>query len=122
MTAIAILCLAISSCVVKSQIKTLLNKHLSASADVQKPLKPSTKQLAAFNSLACTYDQPSDVLQKHQSVAEQDGLNSFVLFAVNYFWAAFFPNQAQHTYCITGSPNKLSGSIPIFLRQRKLII
>ncbi len=122
MSVIAILCVVLSSCVVKSNIKTLLGvKHPTEHSSGA--FKQNGKLFLSANSTACLYEQPSEASIITNVDLQPSHAQSVFVHSVFYsFLSAFgIMSQADPLPSFHNRP-AIIGDIPLFLSFRKLII
>ncbi len=122
-SAIAILCLMLSSCTVKASVKNLLGfKHSTEQS--HRPAKHKAKLFVSSNSETCHYNQLSEtiVVQKAGFDLSQNPLATFICCVFLCFLVGFRSESKETRHPLYNSSGKISGSVPIFLEYRKLIL
>lgn len=124
---IAVLCLLLSSCLIKSQLKNLLDQDGHA-AMMPRATNNSNKAIGKLHSNICVVSTPSelwsaakDTLQSHLNISS-DTTTLFVLSAF-FIWLAaltFSALDARNRFYL-GRSVRLA-TIPLFLSHRRLLI
>lgn len=115
---IAIFCIILSSCAVKASIKSHLGVQHTAA---QKTTLNKQGNTFVSSGTDCCYDTEVKALNFHQSDVKFGGFSIAVLacFAFTFFAFSFLTKQKRHPLYNSG---QITGSLPIFLQYRKLII
>lgn len=115
---IAIFCIILSSCAVKASIKSHLGVQHTAA---QKTALNKQGNTFVSSGADCCYDTEVKALNFHQSDVKLGGTSIAILacFVCTFFAFSFLTKQKRHPLYNSG---QITGSLPIFLQYRKLII
>lgn len=122
MIVVAVLCLVLSSCAVKANVKYFLD--LQTTEQSQNPIKQNGKQYISSTSQICHYDQLSEItiVQKAGFEFSQNTLATLVCCAFLYFLLGLHSVNKENKHPLYYGSRKIPKTIPLFLEYRKLII
>lgn len=117
---VAIFCIVLSSCAVKASIKNHLGVQHTATQN--KTSNNQGKSFLSSSAIDCFYTSSADAINIQNADVKFAGSTIAILALCTFtFFFGFNALKKEDKYPLYNS-DKISGSLPIFLQYRKLII